>query len=302
MAGFGSPAVAVQEEVLIGAVPSSASFRTFLQAVASQAHGGHDDSHAFIRSPWAQMMHHNQPVSNAFLQSQNTESLGAQPGASVNVTIPYVPPRDPPQPQSISHSDNGGIRHESCRTVRQETNCSLQHRGSPFGIGASHDAMIVANSVPDQTRQVNRNGMLPHFSHMSTGGISGQASDSEMEESMGDGACVGHESDEDDENCMKPRHHGCNMQFEMLAGDLDHRFEALSMLSPDNQIPLLSRSLGRRVSVHGHAADVLEPWGRAAVFGCNTTSSGKLSIAANLAGVYKNLSSIGPYMPPQQCD
>lgn len=65
-----------------------------------------------------------------------------------------------------------------------------------------------------------------------------------------------------------------------LTAQLDNRFEAL-MLSPEHQVPLLYNSLGRKVSLHGvhDGQEVLEPWGRTAVFGASLPSTAANSLA-----------------------
>lgn len=293
MAGFGSPAVAAQDEGLIGAMPSSAPFRTFLQAVASQAQAVHDTAHAVIHSPWAPVGHHDGAIENPSLQQQQlADNAMPQPSSSVDASFQFTGAQgtaislgEQSVPRFNLLSDNESLQHGSCRTALHDTECSLRRSDGPFGPGVPSVAQRAAVSLPSAEVGLHIGGTVKaSTTHFPVGTQPGEASDSDMEESTGGIDCVVPESEDDEEHCMQPQTHGCSLQFERLAADLDNRFEALSMLSPDNQIPLLSRSLGRRVSVHGAHADTLEPWGRAAVFGCNTTSSGKLSIAASLAG------------------
>ena len=62
-----------------------------------------------------------------------------------------------------------------------------------------------------------------------------------------------------------------NFSIDLLAATLGNRFETL-LLSPDNQVPLLHNSLGRKVSAHGGVVEMnAEPWGRKAVFGSRST-------------------------------
>jgi hypothetical protein len=78
----------------------------------------------------------------------------------------------------------------------------------------------------------------------------------------------------------------CDAAVGELAAALDDRFEAL-MLSPDNQVPLLYNSLGRKVSIHGidSGKEVSEPWGQAAVFGSPVPSTtGQKSTGVSVPG------------------
>lgn len=295
MAGFGSPAIAVQDEGLIGAMPSPTPFTTFLQAVAAQAQAGHGVAHAVIHSPWAPVTQHA-VIQNPFQQQQQLPAPEAQAAASIDASLQYAccmgadtSLSDQPGPRGSLMSDSESLRQASCHTAVHEAKCSLRHSDGPFGVGEDCGPLRGAASAACAEVVLKTGGSLkPSASHASVGGIFGHESDSDMEDSTGGGVdCLVPESDDDEEYCMQQQQpHGRSVQLERLAADLDNRFEALSMLSPDNQIPLLSHSLGRRVSVHGAHAEMTEPWGRAAVFGCNTTSSGTLSIAASLAGEF----------------
>lgn len=295
MAGFGSPAIAVQDEGLIGTMPSPTPFTTFLQAVASQAQASHGVAHAVIHSPWAPVTQHA-TLEAPFQQQQQISAPMTQPEANFDTSLQFArclsantSLLDQPGPRGNLPSESDSLRQASCSTTVHETKCSLCHRDGPFGVGAAFDPLRGSASVACAEVGLKSAGSLnPSASHVSVGGISGNESDSDMEDSIGSGVgCLIPESDDDEEYCMQQKPaHGRNIHLEKLAADLDNRFEALSMFSPDNQIPLLSHSLGRRVSVHGAHAEMAEPWGRAAVFGCNTTSSGTLSIAASLAGEF----------------
>lgn len=289
MAGFGSPAVAEQEEGLIAAVPSSAPFRTFLQAVASQAQAG-QGADVVIHSPWAPTLLLSNDLDNPFLHPDQSSapnhpvefngdaSLRSAAslesafsfGAQLHATDSLV-------------SNEHMLRQGGHRMMMQESGCSLRQSGGPFPHSAGVPWRSGGSLSSTDMGLTNVGSLKPSAPHFPIGDTCGNASDSDMDDSVDQLGSTLSGSEDDGDDCMKQP--GSSLQFEMLAADLDDRFEALSMLSPDNQVPLLSRSLGRRVSVHGAHADMLEPWGRAAVFGCNTTSSGKLSIAASLAGV-----------------
>eukprot|EP00892_Ulva_mutabilis_P002261 jgi/Ulvmu1/12035/UM083_0048.1 len=288
MAGFGSPAVAAQDDGLIAAVPSSAPFRTFLQAVVSQAQAGHGDN-AVIHSPWAPTLLHSKEVDNPFLW-QHQPSVASHLAEHADIMPSHTATANGSDFRfhtQICLRDNlvstqEILRQGSRRVLLQESGCSLRHSNGPFTM-ASADSLPGTSSLSSADMALTHVGSLqPSFTHASIGDISGDASDSDMEDSDDQPTGIISDSEDDEDNFMQQQ--TSSLQFELLAADLDDRFEALSMLSPDNQVPLLSRSLGRRVSVHGAHGDVLEPWGRAAVFGCNTTSSGRLSIAASLAG------------------
>lgn len=290
MAGFGSPAVAAQEEGLIAAVPASAPFKAFLQAVASQAQAC-DGAHALIHSPWAPALQQSAVMVNPFLQAHQPPA--ASPVLDGLVTTPSrLTPADTFEfcfgtqqcPRDVMPSNEDVLQHGSGRMAPKERDCSLCHSDGTFAFDAGVSLRSGTAVCSADLGLTNTCILKPSSTHLSVGHPFGNASDSDMEDSVDQIYGSLSESEDDEESCMQQQLQSSIMQFERLAADLDDRFEALSMLSPDNQVPLLSRSLGRRVSVHGAHADMLEPWGRAAVFGCNTTSSGKLSIAASLAG------------------
>lgn len=98
-------------------------------------------------------------------------------------------------------------------------------------------------------------------------------SDSEQGDSAGY-SDMSQDSECDDEN---PTGYS-NFSIDLLAATLGNRFETL-LLSPDNQVPLLHKSLGRKVSAHGGVAELhAEPWGRKAVFGSRST--GRASVGS----------------------
>lgn len=74
-----------------------------------------------------------------------------------------------------------------------------------------------------------------------------------------------------------------NHSIDLLAATLGNRFETL-LLSPDNQVPLLHNSLGRKVSAHGGFGEThAEPWGRKAVFGSRSTGRNSRGSQAGVA-------------------
>jgi hypothetical protein len=262
MAAFGSPAIQMvakpsSSDTAMDLGPSSAQAMALNNAQAAGALSAlqaHVKALPQLRSPWrdsSNQFSRNSPRSAGTTADETPRTF------DITLDIPYESVFQPrPAKPAINHA------------------VSTIDPFGPFAIAAQlQNAPYAEGPAPLSRQQRAGQSILASYGATSVSGACKSQAVCDSDSERDDSECGFRDMDSDSDCGAEAGAARSNFTYDLLAATLGNQFESL-LLSPDNQVPLLYNSLGRKVSAHGGVAELHEPWGRKAVFGSHFVSTG----------------------------